>query len=144
MAPNYKFNFVNEINCLFIRFTGEVTKTSLLDMMVETVNHQSYSPTINRVTDYRGITLGLSNQEIVTLGEEMTFKFGDVISLHKEAVIVDSMLIHGVFRRFISVSDWPITYRIFNQKHNSIAPQIRKFLSLPDDYVFPDLLQPLD
>ena len=144
MTRNFKFDFVHDVNCVFIRFSGTVTKTSLLDMMYETINDKSYSPTVNRVTDYRGIKLGLSNKEIVSLGEEMTLRFGEVIGQHKEAVIVDSMLIHGVFRRFISVSDWPITYKIFNQKNNLIAPHLRKFLAFSDNYVFPDILQPLD
>ena len=144
MAAQFKIHFATDINCLFIRFYGEVTKAALLDMMDQSVNHKSYSPTINRITDYRGITLGVSNSEISTLRAEMPIRFGDAIGAHKEAVIVDSLLIHGVFRRFLSVSDWPITYRIFNQKKNVIAPTIRAFLSLPSNYVFPKIIQPLD
>ncbi len=112
-------------------------------MLEETVSHELFTTDVNRATDFRECSISLKMEEVSALANEFAARYSKIILEHKEAVIVDNLLIHGIFRHYISVANRPISYQIYNTKNEAVASKIKSFLDLPTDFEFPEILQPL-
>ncbi|WP_169569201.1 hypothetical protein [Sneathiella limimaris] len=129
------------VNCAFINLQGVADNNLILETIAQTLNDPSYQRGMKRCMDFRGVKTNQTIDEI----EELAVQIGSYrtnLGTHREAVILDSLLTHGLFRSYQSRATNDVSYRVFNSDKEIVEQPLKEWLELPKDYIFPDIFEP--
>ncbi len=127
--------------CIFIKHFGVLDKQSILDRREAVEASELFTKNQNRIIDYSGCELNLSSDDLRDVAKSLEPSV-DPENSFRAALIIDSVLAHGLGRVFSSVvSPLNIDNQIFNRNDNNFEVDLREWLSLPKNYDFPGFLQ---
>jgi len=139
-AGRYEFHINLDANCLVVRFFGEIEGALFYAQFVEITSHPDYYDGLRRIFDFRGCILTISGSDMRNLvGKIQTDRPSP--APYKAAVIVDSLLMHGLVRTYIGLLTVPdSSYKLFNAKNGPVLGEAVDWLGLSDDFTPPAFL----
>ncbi|MEP3245853.1 MAG: hypothetical protein ABJN40_03540 [Sneathiella sp.] len=137
---HFEISIDPDANCVFARHFGLLDMDSILARGNAVRAHKDFRKNLNRVVDTTNCELDLCSDEIRRIADKIA-KQGDIRGCYKEALLVDSLLSHGLARVFDSLSTIPhVKYEIFSSADASTKRNLNEWLDLPADYEFPEFL----
>ncbi|MFT6558512.1 hypothetical protein [Sneathiella sp.] len=135
---NYKIDLI--ANCIFIKHYGSITFDSLRERSNDTGAHPDHRPGLNRVLDLTGCSIEIDPAGIRAVAGYIKEQSA-LRGTYTEILIVDSALAFG-FGRVISglLDEDFVRYLILYADAPNLGADVKKALSLGNDYLFPDFL----
>jgi len=138
--PDFQMEFDLDMNFVILKHLGVVDRKTAIERSILLRDHSLYRQGLNRLVDVRNCIFDMNVQDIREFADILKQNRG-LSSIHKEALIVDTLLNHGLFRVLVGMmSTTAIEFRIFKADSPTLAIDIKQWLDVPDEYQFPEFV----
>ncbi|WP_169545605.1 hypothetical protein [Sneathiella aquimaris] len=139
-TTGYKYKIDLVANCIFVKHYGSITFDSLRERSNDAGAHPDHRPGLNRVLDLTGCSIEIDPAGIRAVAGYIKEQSA-LRGTYTEILIVDSALAFG-FGRVISglLDENFVRYLIFYADAPNLGVEVKKALSLNDEYLLPEFL----
>ncbi len=137
---SYKFFIDPAANCFCMKFYGVLDLDIVNDGSRALGQHHDYQCDFNRLVDVTNCEIALTSEDLRLISERFLMRETEK-KTYKVLFLVDSLLAHGLARIFGSMVSRPTEFfQILNIEEANSRVDIRNWLELNDEYIFPEFL----
>ncbi|PHR00096.1 MAG: hypothetical protein COB29_16260 [Sulfitobacter sp.] len=141
ITDNFRYYIDTSAKCIFTKYSNVLTFHSFADRTGKAETHPDFDPDFHSIVDISDCDVRLSSDEIREMAK-IAGKIYENQTLGKDAFIVNSVIGHGLTRMFTSsIPNYQARSQIFDISTGSVAQDLKAWLDLPDDYVFPTFMK---
>lgn len=139
--PSYTFSIDKAIECLFVRFYGEVDLEFLQELAISARSHEDYENHYNIIYNISGCAFEISTDDVRLIAEYVNANW-PTDKVIKTVFLVDTALAQGMVRMFDGFnSDRAEEIKLISTDTEDKKSQILNFLDINNDYEFPSFLE---
>ncbi len=136
----FEYSIDRSAYCFFVRHYGIFDRQVVLDGNKVVSADEDYAWDLNRLIDIRNCSIDLTGDEVRDLSRNVTSRLKGQ-GHYRGAYLIDNSLAHGLARIFNALLESDINeYRIFHADDKALASELRTWLDLGSEYIFPDFL----